>query len=413
MFNSNFMILAEIHPSDVLKEAGKLQSDLIAWRRHLHMNPELSFNERETSSFVQEKLKLWGVDFEAGIGGYGVVALLRNRPAEGKSIALRADMDALPIQEENEVSYKSTREGVMHACGHDVHTTCLLGAVKILLTVKDSWRGTIKCIFQPAEEKLPGGASLMIADGVLENPVPELIFGQHVHPPLESGKIGLKPGRYMASADELYITINGKGAHGALPQDGVDAILAASHVITGLQHIISRKCPSLIPSVLTIGKINSVGGATNIIPAAVKLEGTFRAMDENWREEAHYWIKHTAEQISASFGAKAEVNILKGYPCLYNHEQLTLQSAKYARELLGENKVVRLSERMTAEDFAWYSQQIPACFYRLGTGNKSKGIISPVHSPTFDIDEDALATGSATMAWMAIRTLADNHVYEL
>lgn len=407
------MILEDIHPSDVIKEANKLQDELVAWRRHIHMHPELSFNERETSAFVAEKLRLWGIDFESGVGGYGVVAIINGQSSGRKTIALRADMDALPIQEENEVSYKSKRDGMMHACGHDVHTTCLLGAVKILQSFRENWSGTIKCIFQPAEEKLPGGASLMIADGVLENPVPELIFGQHVHPPLEAGKIGLKPGRYMASADEIYITINGRGAHGALPQDGIDAILATAHVITGLQHIISRKCPAGIPSVFTIGKINSMGGATNIIPAAVKLEGTLRAMDEKWRDEAHYWIKETTEHIAASFGAKADVNILKGYPCLYNHEPLTLHAAKYARELLGKGNVVTLNERMTAEDFAWYSQKIPACFYRLGTGNKNKGITSPVHSPTFDIDEDALSVGSATMAWLAIRTLSENHLYEL
>ncbi len=407
------MIDIQLHPSDILRESAGIHPQLIEWRRHLHKYPELSFEEKETSAFVSRLLTEWGIEHQTGVGGYGIVAMVYGRNPESKVIALRADMDALPIQEENDTGYTSRHPGIMHACGHDVHTTCLLGSVRILQKLADSWTGTVKCIFQPAEEKLPGGASLMIKDGVLSNPEPVLIFGQHVHPPLETGKIGMKQGRYMASADELYITIHGKGAHGALPQDGIDPILAASHVITALQQVVSRKCPATIPSVLTIGKINSEGGATNIIPKAVHLEGTFRTMDETWREEALRWIEETCKLTAMAFGAVAEVNIEKGYPCLYNHLDLTRQSIKYARELLGESNVVQLQERMTAEDFAWYSHKIPACFFRLGTGNASKGITAPVHSPNFDIDEDALTTGAAVMAWLAIRTLADDYYHEL
>lgn len=382
------------------------RADVIDIRRHLHANPELSYQEEKTGKYIAEYLTKIGIEHEHGIADNGVVGLIKGRKPESKVIALRADIDALPIQEANEVPYKSLNPGIMHACGHDVHTASLLGAARILHEVKDEFEGTIKLIFQPAEEKLPGGASIMIAEGVLENPKPLSIIGQHVHPPLEVGKVGFRGGMYMASADELYLTVKGKGGHGALPHKGVDPIVITAHIITALQQVVSRNSNPTTPSVLTLGKINSQGGATNIIPDEVKLEGTFRTMDEVWRAEAHEKMIKIAEGVAESMGGSCDIEVMKGYPYLMNDEALTARSKAAAIEFLGADKVVDLPIRMTAEDFAYYSQEMPACFYRLGTGNKAKGITSSVHTPTFDIDEDALETSIGLMAWLALSDLA-------
>ncbi|MEZ4930510.1 MAG: M20 family metallopeptidase, partial [Saprospiraceae bacterium] len=317
----------------------------------------------------------------------------------------RGDIDALPIEEANDVPYKSKNFGVMHACGHDVHTTSLLGAAYILYNTRDQWEGSVKCIFQPAEEKLPGGASIMIKQGVLKNPAPEAIFGQHVHPPLDAGKIGMKAGKYMASADEIYISVKGKGGHGALPHDCIDTVVMAANIIVALQQVVSRFANPTTPSVLTLGKINSIGGATNVIPNEVKIEGTFRTMDEKWRFEAHDRMKAIAESIAKGMGGTVDFDLVVGYPYLVNHEELTRKAWDYAVEYLGKENVVELPIRMTAEDFAYYSQEMPACFYRLGTGNPAKGITSPIHTNTFDIDESALKVGAGLMAWMALQEL--------
>lgn len=378
---------------------------LVGIRRHLHQHPELSYHEKKTGRFIADTLRSWGVPHQHGVAKNGVVALIKGKNPDKKVIALRGDIDALPIQEANDVPYKSKNDGVMHACGHDVHTTSLLGACYILYNTRDEWEGTVKCIFQPAEEKLPGGASIMIKEGVLKNPAPEAIFGQHVHPPLQVGKIGLKAGKYMASADEMYITVHGKGGHGALPHDCVDPVVIAAHIIVALQQIVSRNANPTTPSVLTLGKINSEGGATNVIPNAVKLEGTFRTMDEKWRMEAHKKMKSIAESIAEGMGGSCDMDIKVGYPFLINHEGLTKKAWDYAVEYLGEENVVELPIRMTAEDFAYYSQEMPACFYRLGTGNPEKGITSPIHTNTFDIDEEALKVGAGLMAWMALKEL--------
>lgn len=381
-------------------------ADTVATRRHLHMYPELSFNEVETGHFVAEQLKALGVEHKHGMAGNGVVALIKGKNPRKRIVALRADMDALPIKEANNVPYKSQREGIMHACGHDVHTSSLLGAVRILHELRGSFEGTVKCIFQPGEEKLPGGASIMIKQGVLENPRPASIFGQHVHPPLRAGMIGLKPGIYMASADELYVTVKGRGGHGAMPQECIDPVAITAQIIVALQQVISRYGDPAVPSVLTFGKINSTGGATNIIPNEVKLEGTFRTMHEKWRAEAHKRMKKIAESVAKGMGAACIFQIVKGYPVLYNHEELTLRTKKWAVEYLGKDKVVDLPLRMTAEDFAYFSQAMPACFYRLGTGNPERGITSPIHTDTFDVDESALETGMGLMTWLALRELA-------
>lgn len=380
-------------------------ADVIANRRHLHAHPELSFQEVQTGKFVAEKLDELGIEYRHGMAGTGVVALVKGKNPKKRIVALRGDMDALPIREANNVPYKSQNEGVMHACGHDVHTSSLLGTVKVLHALRDKFEGTVKCIFQPGEEKLPGGASIMISEGVLENPKPASIFGQHVHPPLRAGMIGLKSGIYMASSDEIYVTVKGRGGHGAMPQDCIDPVAIAAQLIVSLQQIVSRYADPGTPSVLTFGKINSVGGATNVIPNEVKLEGTFRTMNESWRAEAHKRMKKMAETIAKSMGAACVFNILKGYPVLYNHEALTLRTKSRAVEYLGKDKVVDLPMRMTAEDFAYFSQAMPACFYRLGTGNPERGITSPIHTDTFDIDESALETSVGLMAWLAISEL--------
>lgn len=388
---------------EIIKDlAVEYHQDLIAIRRHLHANPELSFQEEKTAEFIEGVLKKIPITYTKGWAGHGIVTLLKGKMSDPDNvIALRADMDALPINEENNVEYISQNQGVMHACGHDVHTTCLIGALMILHRIKDHLPGIVKGIFQPGEERLPGGASIMIQEGVLLDPVPKLILGQHVHPPLEVGKVGVKGGSYMASADEIYITIKGKGGHGALPHQCIDPILVASTVILSVQQIISRKSDPTIPSVLTFGKFNSKGGATNIIPEEVYLEGTFRTMDEDWRAKAHLLIRHQIESIVHGMGAHCDINLVKGYPALHNHEILTSRIRKHMQEFLGEESVEDLPIRMTAEDFAWYSQKLPSCFYRLGTGNATKNIISPVHTPTFDIDENALMTGAGLMAFLA------------
>jgi amidohydrolase len=385
--------------------AKEYQEEVVQMRRHLHQYPELSYQEVETGKFIAGKLKEFGVPHEHGVAENGVVALIKGKNPEKRVVALRADMDALPIQEANKTPYKSKRDGVMHACGHDVHTASLLGASKILHQLREEFEGTVKLLFQPAEEMLPGGASIMIREGALDNPKPASIIGQHVHPPLEAGKIGLRPGMYMASADELYVTVKGKGGHGALPQDCIDPVVITAHLITALQQVVSRNADPTIPSVLTFGRINSTGGSTNIIPNEVKLMGTFRTMDEDWRFEAHRRMKAIAEGVAEGMGGTCDFEIVVGYPALYNEEELTGRMKAFAVEFLGEENVVDLPIRMTAEDFAYYSRVMPACFYRLGVGNPAKGITSPIHTDTFDIDEGCLELSAGLLAWLAVREL--------
>lgn len=376
-----------------------------AIRRHLHAHPELSYKEYNTAKFVASKLAEYGLKPTEGIAETGVVALIEGKNPSSKIIALRADMDALPILETNDVSYKSTVPGVMHACGHDVHTSSLLTASRILFELREQFEGTIKLIFQPGEEKNPGGASLMIRDGVLENPKPANIIGQHVMPLIPVGKIGFREGMYMASCDELYLTVIGKGGHGAAPELAVDPIVIASHIIIALQQIISRNASPKQPTVLTFGNIEGKG-ATNIIPNEVKIAGTFRAMNEEWRESALKKIKKMAESIAEGMGGKCEVEISRGYPYLENNPELTQRIKSAAAQYVGEENVIDIDITMGAEDFSYYSQVIPASFYRLGTRNEAKGITSYVHTPTFDIDEDALKIAPGLMAWMAVQELS-------
>jgi amidohydrolase len=386
-----------------IKQAAKLyQPQILNWRRHLHRYPELSFQEHNTQRFIIEQLKQIGIDEITKCANTGVIALIKGIHPEKKIIALRGDIDALPIQEQNDVAYKSTFDGIMHACGHDVHTSCLLGAAQILYHTKSQWEGTIKLLFQPGEEKLPGGASIMIQEGALQNPTPTVIYGQHVMPILPVGTVGFRSGLYMASTDELYIKVKGKGGHGAMPHLNNDSVLAAAQLIVSLQQLVSRRANPIIPSVLSIGKVIA-NGATNIIPNEVLMEGTFRTLDEQWRIKAHQLMHEVAQGIAQSMGVSVELEVRKGYPFLENDPKATELAKQAAIEYLGKDKVVDLDIWMAAEDFAYYSQEMPACFYRLGTRNEAKGITSSVHTPTFDIDENALEIGAGLMAWIAIQ----------
>jgi amidohydrolase len=381
-----------------------LAQETVGNRHHLHMHPELSFQETATQAYVEQQLQAWGIT-TSRLANTGVVAFIEGKNPTKKVVALRADMDALPIIETNDVPYKSLNPGVMHACGHDVHTSSLLGTAHILQTIKDEFEGTVKLIFQPAEEKAPGGASIMIKEGVLENPKPASIFGQHVATNVPVGKIGFREGMYMASTDELYIKVIGKGGHGAMPDACIDPIVIASHIIVAMQQIISRNKNPKLPSVLTFGKIEGLG-ATNVIPDEVNIAGTFRAMDEVWRAEGLAKMKKLAEGIADAMGGKAIFEVLKGYPFLQNNPELTRKAKAAAIAYMGEENVVDLDLWMAGEDFAFYTHHVDACFYRLGIRNDAKGITSGVHTPTFDIDEDALAIGPGLMAWLAVSELS-------
>jgi amidohydrolase len=379
--------------------------EIKTYRRHLHQHPELSFKEYHTADFIENKLREMGIENVQRIVKTGVTFLLEGS-SEGKNLALRADIDALPIFEKNKVDYKSKYDGIMHACGHDVHTSCLLGVAKILHQLKSEFKGSVKFIFQPGEEKAPGGASLLIKDGILKDPIPKAILGQHVMPFIEVGKVGFRPGKYMASSDEIYLTIEGEGGHAAMPEKLVDPVIITSHILIALQQIISRKASPKMPSVLSFGDISSKG-STNVIPDFVNVSGTFRTFDEIWRAEALVLITNMAEGIATSMGAKCKVRIEKGYPYLFNDPAYTGRNISAAQEYLGVENVVNLDLWMASEDFSFYSQNVEGCFYRLGTRNETKSIISGVHTPDFNIDEDALKIGMGLMSWLTIQEL--NH----
>jgi len=374
--------------------------EVVSIRRHLHKNPELSFKEHKTSIYIKSILSAWDIPFTEDIADTGIVVLLKGNNPSSKTIALRADFDALPIVEKNEVDYCSVNNGVMHACGHDAHTASLLGAINILNTLKKEWEGSIKFIFQPAEEMLPGGAQKMIKEGVLENPNVEKMLGQHVFPDLEVGKVGFRLGKYMASTDELHITIKGKGGHAALPAKYNSPLLAAAKLITALDEYSTKEKDR--PCVLAIGFIEALG-STNVIPEQLKLKGTLRVMDEDFRVMTHEKILAIASTIAATYSLIIDFEIRKGYPCLVNDKVVTKKSIVFAKEYMGKENVIDLPIRMTAEDFSYYSQQVPSCFYRLGTANKSKGIIHGLHTSRFNIDESSLKVGMGLMAYLAIK----------
>ena len=382
--------------------ASTIHPQLISWRRHLHAHPELSFEEHETMEFISNVLTELGISNKKGIAGTGVVATIIGRNPNSRTIALRSDHDALPIIEKNEVEYASKNHGKMHACGHDVHTTSLLGAASILASTSDQWDGTIRLIFQPGEERLPGGASIMVKEGVLENPIPSHIIGQHVFPDLPAGHVGMRGGMYMASADEIHITINGKGGHAALQKGQCNPLLVASEILLACEQFIETRKNPEIKTLLAFGFIEG-SGATNVIPSSVQLKGTFRSLNEEWRFNAHSKIREIVDSRCAKRGATADLDIRVGYPSVYNDPKLTDRMFNAAIEYLGEDKVHELPERMTGEDFSFYAQKIPGCFYRLGTASPdSEHGLHGLHTPRFDIDESALKIGAGLMAYGAI-----------
>jgi len=383
-----------------------LAPDVVKWRRHLHAHPELSFQEFKTSAFVADILRAHGLS-PITVASTGLVAMIEGKNPGKKVIALRADLDALPITEQNNCSYASTHPGVMHACGHDAHTASLLGTAAILHRIRDQFEGSVKLLFQPGEEKNPGGASYMIEGGALKNPAPTAILGQHVMPLLPTGTVGFREGMYMASSDEIYLRVIGKGGHASVPDLIIDPVLIAAHLVVALQQIVSRNASPKQPTVLSFGQIRG-DGATNIVPNEVTLAGTFRALNEAWRKEALEKIQKLAEGLAASMGGRCEVTISHGYPYLENNPALTRRIRTAAEEYVGKENVVDLDLTLGSEDFAYYSQVLPASFYRLGTRNEKKGITSYIHTPTFDIDEDALTLGPGLMAWMALRELQSN-----
>ncbi|MCF8303759.1 MAG: amidohydrolase [Bacteroidales bacterium] len=391
----------------IKRKAREYLDDIIAIRRKIHANPELAFKEYDTARLVAAKLKEYGIEHQTGIAHTGVVGLIKGQNPEQQTFVLRADMDALPIAEENDVGYKSKNEGVMHACGHDVHTSSLLGTARILQDLKDHFEGTVKLLFQPSEEKYPGGALVMIREGVLENPKPAGIFGQHVYPELEAGQVGLRSGKYMASTDEVFLTVKGKGGHAALPYKNIDPVLVASHILVALQQLVSRMARPDMPTVLSFGRFIA-DGHTNIIPNEVKLAGILRTFDEGWRQQAYDKITQIAEGTAKAMGATCEIFIDRGYPYVFNDPALTKQAWDSAVNYLGQDNVKELDIRMTAEDFAYYSQEIPGCFYRLGIRNDEQNINSGLHTSTFNVDEKSLETGMGLMAYLALNQLTKN-----
>lgn len=394
------------HLKRIIQERAQAQFEsLVAIRRHLHQYPELSFQEFETAKFIAQTLQNLDIELHTGIANTGLIALIKGKNPEKATVALRADIDALPILEANEVSYKSRNEGVMHACGHDVHTTSLIGVARLLAGLKEEFEGTVKLIFQPGEEKNPGGALSMIQQGALESPKPASILGQHVDPNTAVGKVAFVKGTMLASADELHITIQGKGGHAASPHMAVDPILIAAHIIIGLQQIVSRSNNPISPAVLSLCHIKA-GETTNVIPDTAHLKGTFRATDEQWRAQAHQQMKDLACGIAQAMGGTCDFFINKGYPCLDNELALTERSIEAAKAFLGPEQVLVKELRMWAEDFSYYAQQLPGCFYYLGIQNEARGITSQIHTPTFNIDEEALIIGPSLMTWLALQELA-------
>ncbi|MCX6283087.1 MAG: M20 family metallopeptidase [Bacteroidetes bacterium] len=379
-------------------------SEILAIRRHIHRHPELSKLEKNTMEFIGSKLSEYGIQFKDNVGGFGIVGLIEGREPQAACLALRADMDALPINETNEVEYRSANPGVMHACGHDVHMACLLGAAKILNSIRENFRGTVKLLFQPSEETYPGGAIQMIQDGALENPKPDFVIGQHVFPFFSAGQAGFRKGMFMASTDEFFITVKGKGGHGAMPQTTIDPILIASHIVVALQQIVSRNANPLVSTVVTVGKF--IGeGRTNVIPDTVRLEGTVRTFDEKWRSRVHELLKQIASGTAEAMGGSCDVVVDRGYPYVFNNEGLTDRLIELSGEYLGETNIKPMEQKMGAEDFSYFAQHIPACLYGLGIADPASGTGPNLHTAGFNVDESALKTGMGLMAWLAVKLM--------
>lgn len=395
------MVSSKEQITDILSD--QLLTELLGIRRNFHRHPELSFREYKTSSTIRRILDQWGVEYEFPFVETGILAIIRgDRP--GPRIALRSDMDALPIEEQTGLDFASQNQGVMHACGHDMHMASLLGAIRVLDQMKSHIAGEILCLFQPGEELIPGGASLMLKEGVFTNRLPDMIIAQHVLPEMNAGKVGFKPGIYMASNDEIYITVHGKGGHGALRKLLKDPILMASHILIELQEALEKNAPEDVPTVLSFGKVLA-DGATNVVPDQVRLEGTFRTMNESWRKKAHKLIEKVASDIASSQGGYIDLEVRQGYPVLFNDEKITHESSRLAEEFLGSGKVEAMDIRMTAEDFAWFTQSIPGMMYRLGVKDPASEEVLPLHTPRFRAEEKALKTGIALLAYLAVELL--------
>jgi amidohydrolase len=391
----------------ILQLAETYYDEVVSIRRHLHQHPELSFEEKETSLYIQVQLQKEDIPYKSGYAKTGIVGVIKSKNPSHRIVALRADMDALPVAEQNNLPFKSENPGKMHACGHDLHMAALLGAARIITALKDDFDGSVVLIFQPGEERIPGGANLMLKEGIFQNITPDLVIGQHVLPGLEAGKVGYKSGIYMASSDEIYVSVKGIGGHAAMPHQLVDPVLIAAHIMVSLQQVVSRKANPTVPSVLSFGKIEAPG-STNVIPAEVKIEGTFRTVNEAWRKEAHEKIVLIAKSTAESMGGTCDVNILDGYPVLINHEQITFKAIGYSKQLLGIENVIDLDLRMTSEDFAYFSQNYPAVFYRFGTADHAGNYCSPLHSSTYMADEKALLTAMSNLAWLALSFLRED-----
>ncbi|SDC36393.1 M20 metallopeptidase family protein [Niabella drilacis] len=383
--------------------AAAIRDEVIGYRRHLHRHPELSFKEFGTSAFIKEQLDLQGIPWKT-IAGTGVLAEIQGAGKAGSVIALRADIDALPITEANQVDYCSVNDGVMHACGHDAHTASLLGVARILNGLKAHFSGTVKLIFQPGEELLPGGAQQVIAEGGLNAPAANVVLGQHVMPWIPAGKIGVRTGLFMASMDEIKIEVYGKGGHGAEPHKGIDPVMITCSLLQALQQLVSRNTSPFMPAVLSFGKLRA-DGAINVIPDKVWIEGTFRTLDETWRNSAHARMKQLAESLVAGMGGTCDIEIRKGYPHLKNDEALGAHMISFFKEYAGAENVLPQDIWMASEDFAYYSRALPSFFYLLGVRNENKGARSALHTPVFNIDEDALELGMGLMAYAALRWL--------
>ncbi len=392
--------------SNIENLSGKYYQDIIAIRRHIHRHPELSGQEYQTMEYVCGHLGRLNIPYRKGIAGTGIMAWIEGRNPSKRCIGIRADMDALPIQELNECEYRSQNPGVMHACGHDVHTACLLGAARILNELKEQWEGTVKLYFQPSEETYPGGAIGMIREGILEDPKPEYVIGQHVFPLLSAGQVGIKPGLFMASTDEFFITVHGRGGHGAMPNFTIDPILIASHIVVALQQIASRNANPIVPTVVTVGKF--IGdGRTNVIPDMVKLEGTLRTFDEEWRNELHGKIRSIATGLATSMGGEAQVTISRGYPYVNNDETLSETMIDLAREYLGKEQVRPVQQKMGAEDFSYFGREVPSCLFVLGVAEPSAGFGPNLHTARFDVDERGILTGTGILAWFALKLMGN------
>ena len=379
-------------------EVKNVLDEVIHIRRHLHQFPELSFQEEKSSAYIQKKLSAIGVNYKTGFAGTGILASIEGHK-KGKTIALRADMDALPIREETGLEFASVNKGIMHACGHDMHSAILLGVIKVLNSMKEEIAGKVLFVFQPGEEMLPGGALRMMEDGLFDEDEPEAIIALHVLPEMETGNLGFKEGMYMASGDEIYIKIKGNGGHAALPFLTNDTVLAASALILNLQQIVSRRSDPKIPSVLSFGKFIAEG-ATNVIPKEVFIEGTFRTFDEDWRLKAHRLIESVVKSTVEAYGLEAELEIKKGYPTLYNNPTLTQKLKSACEKLLGADRIETMDLRMTTEDFGWFAQKYTSCFYRLGA--KSSGNEGNLHSNSLILNEDAIEFGIKSLVYSVL-----------